>query len=258
MSTPPASTPVVTPIAPARWYEDARLQVAVMLILAALGGYLVGREVERENRYDTYWLLGATMGQDFDGVFIDYVYPGGPSDIAGIQRGDRIGAIDGRPVTTAAQARRFVSEHNPGDTVQVTIRRGDFTAQYPVILGFIIVMRPTEISVEPPVWPTYPPPPPINGTTQQGNLGVYYRMIEPGDPFSVRNGALIVTAWPGGPADDAGLVAGDILVDVGGQSLSRSYTLDDAISRYSAGDIVQITVLRTDGSKVVVKVRLDG
>jgi S1-C subfamily serine protease len=248
------SAPAAAPAATPRWQVDRRIITGIMIVLAAIGGYLTGREVERQNRYDTYWLLGATFAQDLEGVYIDYLHPGGPTEMAGLQEGDRIGAIDGKPVTKAAEARRIIAERDPGDTVQITIRRGTFTAQYPVVLGFLIVVNPDPVVVQP-IWPTNVPPP-VRGQAQEGRLGVYYRMIEPGDPFSVNNGAVLVTVWPGGAAEAAHLETGDIILEVGGINLSSSMSLSEALDQFNSGDVVELSVLQTDGNKITVRVKL--
>ncbi len=48
--------------------------------------------------------------------------------------GDVIVAIDGQPVRTKADVTRIVGKHQPGDTVTLTIRRGDETQKVPVTL----------------------------------------------------------------------------------------------------------------------------
>jgi len=87
---------------------------------------------------------------------------------------------------------------------------------------------------------TWPPQPP--DTYGDARLGVYYRTIQSGDPFAVSNGALIITVWSGSAAEDAGLEAADIVTRVGSRNLTRSYTLADALDRYSAGDNVSLSV----------------
>src|SRR5688572_16798243 len=250
MSTPTTPPPAVTAAAPTTpsdppaWRRWLLSLVALLIVFAA--GYLIGRELERRNRYDTYWLLGATLAQDLEGVYLDYVYPGGPSDLAGLAAGDRIGAIDGRPVTRAEQARRFIAEHDPGDTVQVTYRRGTFSDQTSVLLGFLIVVYPEPndpVVVYPdPIWPTNAPPP-IRGTSQDARLGVYYRMLESGDPFSVDDGALIITVWSGSPAEASGLAPGDIITEVQDHALSASLTLEQALERYGQEDVLSLRLV---------------
>jgi S1-C subfamily serine protease len=65
-------------------------------------------------------------------------------------------------------------------------------------------------------------------------------------------------AWPGGPADQAGLTAGDIIIAVGDQTLSETRTLQDALSRHSAGETVRLRVLNSEGNTVSMRVRLGG
>jgi len=50
----------------------------------------------------------------------------------------------------------------------------------------------------------------------------------------------------GGPADEAGIQAGDIILSLEGQDISENFDLSNAIAAYSVGDTVQLEVLRTD------------
>src|SRR3954466_5153511 len=45
------------------------------------------------------WIVGTPTSQDANTTRIGTVFPGGPADLAGLQRGDTILAIDGHPVT---------------------------------------------------------------------------------------------------------------------------------------------------------------
>ncbi len=228
--------------------------VLLALVAGGIGGFIAGRQYEQAARYDIYWLLGATFEDSLEGVVLGAVYAGGPASSAGLQEGDRLLAIDGSPVSSAAQARRRVGRHVPGDIVRLTVARGVFTEQFEVPLGFVIISGP--LPIEP--LPTLLPPPPIVGTSQDSLLGVYYRMLKPGDPFSVTDGALIITAWPGGPAARAGLEAGDIVLAVNGQSLSQSLSLEQAIARFGPGDTVRLQVLKAEGVTTTVRVTLSG
>lgn len=262
MSIPTNPTPTATVTAPAvtnspNWRRWLVSLAALLLVFVA--GYLLGRELERRNRYDTYWLLGATLAQDLDGVYFDYVHPGGPASMAGLEAGDRVGAIDGQPVTRAEQARRYIAEHDPGETVQITFRRGSFSDQVSVLLGFLIVIYPEPydpvVIIPDPIWPTNAPPP-IRGTSQDGRLGVYYRMLEAGDPFSVDHGALIITVWPNSPAESGGLAPGDIIIEVQDRAIGASLTLEQALERYEQEDVISLRVVRADGTDTTVRVRL--
>ena len=85
------------------------------------------------------------------GAYVTSVISGGPSDQAGIQAGtqplnmsgylvnkggDLIIAIDGHPVVTFDDMIRFlVLYKSPGDTVTLTVLRGDQNLDIPVVLG---------------------------------------------------------------------------------------------------------------------------
>ncbi len=86
------------------------------------------------------------------GAYVTSVIPGGPADQAGIQAGtqpinlagyqglnkggDLIIAIDGQPVVTFDDMIRYLALHkSPGDTVTLTVLRGDQQMDIPVVLG---------------------------------------------------------------------------------------------------------------------------
>jgi S1-C subfamily serine protease len=86
------------------------------------------------------------------GAYVTSVTPGGPSDLAGIQAGtqpldlagyqglnkggDLIIAIDSQPVVTFDDMIRYLALHkSPGDTVTLTVLRGDQQLEVPVVLG---------------------------------------------------------------------------------------------------------------------------
>jgi serine protease Do len=69
------------------------------------------------------------------------------------------------------------------------------------------------------------------------------------------NGGTVYGVVPGGPADQAGLQSGDIIVSVGGVTLDGEHPLDAVVSQFAPGDSVEMTVLR-NGQQVTVEVML--
>jgi S1-C subfamily serine protease len=85
------------------------------------------------------------------GLRIARLVPGGPAELAGLKgpkvtrrgpvviedRGsaDIIVAVDGEPVTTAAEFLGHIENKKPGDVVEVTVMRGDRRINVPVTLG---------------------------------------------------------------------------------------------------------------------------
>jgi 2-alkenal reductase len=72
-------------------------------------------------------------------------------------------------------------------------------------------------------------------------------------PFDPAAAAPAIVA--GGPADQAGLKAGDIITAVNGQALDAQHPLDLVMSQLSAGQTASLTVLR-DGSTITISVPL--
>jgi serine protease Do len=80
----------------------------------------------------------AYVGLDsISGVVVqDYSGDDSPAKKAGIQPGDVIVAIDGRPVQYTAQLQQIVGFKHPGERVQLTVvRKGGHQLEIPVVLG---------------------------------------------------------------------------------------------------------------------------
>jgi PDZ domain-containing protein len=78
--------------------------------------------------------LGYPVTHTGDQVLVADILCGGPSDHR-LQVGDLVTAVDGHPVSTAAQVRPFVVAHHPGDPIRVTVRRGNATVDVTVRAG---------------------------------------------------------------------------------------------------------------------------
>ncbi|CAN5746110.1 hypothetical protein BH18ACT11_BH18ACT11_25640 [soil metagenome] len=91
-------------------------------------------------------------------------------------------------------------------------------------------------------------------------LGVYLSDLtqETASKFGspVDSGALVEKVTPGGPADDAGIRRGDIVIAAGSQEINSSGDVISALRTYQPGDTVGLTLLE-NGQKRQVQVTLD-
>jgi putative serine protease PepD len=72
----------------------------------------------------------------------------------------------------------------------------------------------------------------------------------------VDQGAVIVDLVPGGPADEAGIVVGDVIVQFDGTTVTSSEQLGQLIREHEPGDQVTVGVVHADGSNGEVTVTL--
>lgn len=97
------------------------------------------------------------------------------------------------------------------------------------------------------------------GEVQRGRLGVVIQDFTPdlAEAFGVatNGGALVASVEPETPAEKAGLIAGDIILEVNGQPVAGSADLRQKIGLRRPGDSVEITYLR-DGKRRTEEVQL--
>src|SRR5579884_1256095 len=95
--------------------------------------------------------------------------------------------------------------------------------------------------------------------TGRAELGVQVADVDPTlaaqDNLAVDHGALIVNLVSGGPAAQAGLQAGDVIVQVGSKAVNDTASLGDALSSYNPGETVPVTVYRGN-QQLTVNVKL--
>jgi len=96
------------------------------------------------------------------------------------------------------------------------------------------------------------------GTVKRAWLGVSFQEITPelAAHFdgSIEGGALINAVVPQGPAEKAGLQAGDVVTAVGNTKVTEGHDLLRAVLRYGVGERVVLEVRRGDVTKKIVVV----
>ena len=88
-------------------------------------------------------------------------------------------------------------------------------------------------------------------------MGVTITTLNPGSPLvmdgTLPQGAYISEVETNSPASSAGLQAGDIIVEAGGEVVRDSQELVDKLSAYKAGDKVEIKFFRAEGLDAIVQ-----
>jgi len=91
------------------------------------------------------------------------------------------------------------------------------------------------------------------GKVRRGMIGVTIQSVDENTAkalgLSKDTGALVSQVNPGGPADKAGIVAGDVITELNGQPVNDSHDLTTRVGTMTPGDTVTVTVVRKGKSQ---------
>jgi serine protease Do len=97
------------------------------------------------------------------------------------------------------------------------------------------------------------------GKTARGWLGVQIKEVDDDVAKALglksRNGAVVVNAVPGGPAAQAGILAGDVIIRFDGKAVPSDKRLPQIVAGTEVGKTVDVVLIRK-GSEMTVKVKL--
>ena len=165
------------------------------------------------------------------GILVSDVTPGGPAAQAGLQRGDVITSIDGKPVTDVGHFRNLVAGTAPGTRVQLTILRNGRQQAAEVAIG----------EAPEPARPVAAAP----ARSQAGLPDVAVTDVTPevaqrlGLPPAVQ-GAVVTRVASGGPAAEAGLRPGDVIQEVNRQPVRSARDFARAVEQAGDRDVVAL------------------
>jgi serine protease Do len=166
--------------------------------------------------------LAQTFGLDeARGAVVSDVAPGSPAQRAGLQPGDIVLSVDGRPVEDARALSDAIAALQPGTKVQVRVRRQGADRTLPVTLG------------------TFPDETAGAGATADGASGPLGMAVQPLTPDQAASlelpagtqGLVVGEVEVGKPAEQAGLRQGDVIVSVNGTEVADVASFQSAIAR---------------------------
>src|SRR3954468_15075566 len=201
---------------------------------------------------------------DIRGVLVQDFTQDSPASKSGLQPGDIIISVDGKPVEYVGQLQQQVGFRKPGEKVKVEVaRKGGVRKTYDVPLQEVKSARE------------------LAGRSDNGNdngdtvgaaptpidiLGVPVQSLDRNDVQQLdlpadQRGALVTGVTPGGPA--YGEVAGpdnggpDVILDLEGKSVKTPADLRQALKNYKPGDIVSLTIYNTQAkNRRIERIRL--
>ncbi|HPZ10361.1 MAG TPA: PDZ domain-containing protein, partial [Candidatus Eremiobacteraeota bacterium] len=148
---------------------------------------------------------------NMNGVFIHYVFPAGPSGLAGIQSGDIITGVDGQKISTAKELAEFISKINSKKNIKISLFRNSKNK----VISVSVIENP---------YPNANSSKYSNGKEQPW-FGVTLKNIDRDMAeiwgFPIKNGVLVVNVYDGSASCKAGIQAGDIIVEVNGEPIKN-------------------------------------
>jgi serine protease Do len=151
------------------------------------------------------------------GALVDQAQPNTPAAKAGVQAGDVITAVNGNPFKDSRSLAREISVMAPGSTAKLDILRKGEQKSIEVTLAKM---------------PNQPEKQANAGETDNGSTPHLGISVAPAsDVAGAGSKGVVVTAVdPEGPAAEHGLSSGDVILDVGGKSVSSVGELRHALS----------------------------
>ncbi|MEX2180751.1 MAG: Do family serine endopeptidase [Gemmatimonadaceae bacterium] len=181
-----------------------------------------------------------------------------PARRAGMEPGDIITKVDGRPVDRVSALQRAIRAKKPGDTVELEAMRYGTRKTFRVRLAAAPSPESTVAAVEPAALPP----------AATSRLGI---SVEPVPPELVTarripeqyRGLRVVAIEPGSPASDNRLILNDVLAEVlfpGPKTrITSTADLQQALDRVKPGEVLSLLVFRAaqggGGATVVVNIR---
>ena len=178
------------------------------------------------------------------GALISKVEKDGPADKAGLQPSDIILKFNGKSVSDSGSLPKMVGATKPGSKVDVEIWRKGKSIVVPLVVGEI------------------PADKTVAGGAQQGSarksdrLGLYLAELTPDQKKQVQSThGLVVSDIEDGPAADAGIMRGDVILSLNNQDVDSVSQFDNLLARIPKGKVIALLVWR-GGNAVFVTMKV--
>ena len=182
------------------------------------------------------------------GALVQNVVPKSPAAKAGVQAGDLIVALNGKPVESSGALTRAVALIAPGKNADLTIQRGKEKRQ----VSAKVAQRPEDEAAVGRGDMGEDEQGPRGAQDQSPKLGVSLAPLTPevARQFGVQGdeGVLVVDVSDGGPAERAGVRKGDVILELNRQAVRRPEEVKNGIAKMKDGEIALLRVRRGDAA----------
>ena len=167
------------------------------------------------------------------GALVGDVSAGGPAEKAGILRGDVIVSFDGKEIKDSSELPYRVAATPVGKIVSVEVMRIGQKKNFQVKIGKLKEAREARR---------------VDEAKPGPNLGMHVEMLTPETAgsfgLSDTSGVVVVEVLAGGPAADAGVQPGDIILEVDQEPVKDLDQFNRKVQGYKLGDTVLFLIKR--------------
>jgi serine protease Do len=174
------------------------------------------------------------------GVFVEEVTAGGPSEKAGMKEGDVITAINGKPINDGNQLVTTVSATPVSTPLNITVEREGQRHDLKVVVADRALLFPEQGA-------NGPQDSSPNGEPATAKFGMQILNLteQQAEHLGIKQkgGVQVKSVEPGSFADDIGLQPGDVIVSINRQPVNSTADISKFSNTLKPGDAVQFRVL---------------
>jgi serine protease Do len=180
-----------------------------------------------------------------EGVFVAGVQEGGPADKAGIQPGDVIVSLNGKPVRNGSELVSNIISTPVGTSVALGVVRDGKRQEYKVVTGDIAQVFPEDYGSSGGETNSKP-----EGTSAKFGISIQNLTDQwrQGQNLKQTGGVRIVSVEPDSFAEDAGLLPNDVVVSINRKDVNSVEDVTKIQATLKPGDPVQFRILRKGAS----------
>jgi serine protease Do len=178
--------------------------------------------------------------KDTQGALVADVVKSGPADKAGVKRGDVIVEFNGQPIRDFHTLSRLAAESAVGSEAKLTVVRKGRSRPLTVTIG---EMKAEEVAEK-------------EGPVEKVQLGMELQELTPdlaqqlGMPG--KKGLVVTAVVPGGPAAEAGVMRGDVILEAAQKPVSTPRDFEDIAGNLKPGEGLLLLIQRKEGTIFVV------
>ena len=179
-----------------------------------------------------------------EGSLITQVTPDSPADKAGLKSGDVILKLNGVSILSTVELFTYLNRAVPGQTLNFEILRDDKRQKKSATLTTAPDDTPAKSDAQ-------------TKASDGPVLGVSIRELSPAEltRLEVKGGVLIQDVRHGGLAAVAGIIPGDVIVQLNSTEIKNAEQFVDVVSQLKKGSVARVTLIR-QGTRAIVGMRI--